>query len=362
MASDEASYRRVERRLWESFGLNPTEQRVHLQNLNVTVRVQEIGEGPPVVLIHGASVAGASWINLVKGLDGFRCIVLDRPGCGLSDPMPGAAGKADIDAVKRAADHLISDLLDALELPIAHVLGTSFGGFFALRGAAAAPGRVSRLGLYSWSMGVPMDHTAVVMRVAGIPGIGQVMARMPITRGAAKMMLRQIGLRDAIDSGKFNDEMLDWFMAVLRYTPTMLNEIRASPKVIQTDQGPQSGVAVHRRNARPSHQSGVLLLGRGRPERRSRDRQAVRGPAAALHPRTGTRRRPCPLDRRDRVGHLVHAGVSERLNGDAADRAAQWTLRRQVAESNRVSTCGSYRGQPKSASTPMIRLTTSYDT
>lgn len=237
MASDEASYRRVERRLWDSFGLEPTEQRVHLQNLNVTVRVQEIGEGPPVVLIHGASVAGASWINLVKGLDGFRCIVLDRPGCGLSDPMPGAAGKADIEAVKRAADHLISDLLDALELPMAHVLGTSFGGFFALRGAAAAPGRVSRLGLYSWSMGVPMDHTAVVMRVAGIPGIGQVMARMPITRGAAKMMLRQIGLRDAIDSGKFNDEMLDWFMAVLRYTPTMLNEIRASPKVIQPIKG-----------------------------------------------------------------------------------------------------------------------------
>lgn len=237
MASDEASYRRVERRLWESFGLDPTEQRVHLQNLNVTVRVQEIGEGPPVVLIHGASVAGASWVNLVKGLAGFRCIVLDRPGCGLSDPMPGAAGKADIDAVKRAADHLISDLLDALELPIAHVLGTSFGGFFALRGAAAAPGRVSRLGLYSWSMGVPMDHTAVVMRVAGIPAIGQVMARMPITRGAAKMMLRQIGLRDAIDSGKFNDEMLDWFMAVLRYTPTMRNEIRASPKVIQPIKG-----------------------------------------------------------------------------------------------------------------------------
>ena len=60
---------------------------------------------------------------------------------------------------------------------------------------------------------------------------------MPITRGAAKMMLRQIGLRDAIDSGKFNDEMLDWFMAVLRYTPTMRNEIRASPKVIQPIKG-----------------------------------------------------------------------------------------------------------------------------
>lgn len=223
--------------MWESFGLEPTEQRVHLRNLNVTVRVQEVGSGPAVVLIHGASVAGVSWINLVKGLGGFRSIVLDRPGCGLSDPMPGAAGKADIDAVKRAADHLIPDLLDALELPTAHVLGTSFGGFFALRGAAAAPERVSRVGLYSWSMGVPMERTPLVMRFAGIPAIGQVMARMPITRRAAKMMLRQVGLRGAIDSGKFNAEMLDWFMAVLRYTPTMLNEIRATPKVIQPIKG-----------------------------------------------------------------------------------------------------------------------------
>ena len=230
-------YRGAERRLWESFGLEPTEQRVHLQNLDVTVRVQEIGEGPPVLLIHGASVGGTSWVNLVQGLSGFRCIILDRPGCGLSDPIPGDAGKADIDAVKRAGDLLIPDLLDALGLPKAHVLGTSFGGFFTLRAAAAAPERVGRVVLYSWSMGVPMDHTPLVMRFAGIPGIGQITARMPISRASAKMMLRQVGLKGAIDSGRFNAEMLDWFVALLRFTPTLLNEIRATPKVITPVKG-----------------------------------------------------------------------------------------------------------------------------
>jgi 2-hydroxy-6-oxonona-2,4-dienedioate hydrolase len=237
VGSDVAKYRAAERRLWESFGLEPTEQRVHLQNLDVTVRVQEIGEGPPVLLIHGASVGGTSWVNLVQGLSGFRCIIADRPGCGLSDPMPGDAGKADIDAVKRAGDLLIPDLLDALRLPTAHVLGTSFGGFFALRAAAAAPERVRRMVLYSWSMGVPMDHTTLVMRFAGIPGIGQIMARMPISRASAKMMLRQVGLKGAIDSGKFSNEMLDWFVALLRYTPSMRNEIRATPKVITPVKG-----------------------------------------------------------------------------------------------------------------------------
>lgn len=232
MRSDEEKYRAAERRLWDSVGLEPSERRVHLPNLDVEVRIQEIGEGPPVVLVHGASNGGASWATLVQGLSGFRCIMIDRPGCGLSDPLPGGAGDADVDAVKRAADLLIPDLLDALAVLSAHVLGTSFGGFFALRAAAAAPERVRRVVLYSWSMGVPMDHTALVMRIAGVPGIGQITARMPVRRASAKMMLRQVGLKGAIDSGKFDATMLDWYVALLRHTPTLLNEIRATPKVI----------------------------------------------------------------------------------------------------------------------------------
>ena len=237
MRSDESQYRAAERRLWDSVGLQPSERRVHLRNLDVDVRVQEIGEGPPVVLIHGASNGGASWANLVQGLSGFRCIMIDRPGCGLSDPMPGDAGDADVDAVKRSADLLLPDLLDALSLPTAHVVGTSFGGFFALRAAAAAPERVRRVVLYSWSMGVPMDHTPLIMRFAGIPGIGQITGRMPVSRSSAKMMLRQVGLKGAIDSGKFDATMLGWYVALLRHTPTLLNDLRATPKMITPIRG-----------------------------------------------------------------------------------------------------------------------------
>lgn len=237
MGFNEAKYRNSERRLWASFGLEPIERRVHLENLDVTVRVREVGEGPAVVLVHGASVDGTSWVQLLQGLDGFRCIVLDRPGCGLSDPIPGDAGRAAVDAVMLAGDQVIPDLLDALEVPTAHVLGNSFGGFFALRAAAAAPGRINRVVLYSWSLGIPMDSTPLVMRFANIPGLGEATARLPMTRVAAKMMLRQVGLKGAIDSGKFNDDMLDWFVALLRNTPTLLNDIRSTPKVITPIRG-----------------------------------------------------------------------------------------------------------------------------
>jgi pimeloyl-ACP methyl ester carboxylesterase len=155
----------------------------------------------------------------------------------LSEPLRGNAGTAAIAAVQRAGDLLIPDVLDALRLPTAHVLGTSFGGFFALRGAAAAPDRVRRLMLFSWSMGLPMDHTPLIMRFAGIPGIGQLTARVPVSPASAKMMLRQVGLKGAIDSGKFNATMLDWFVALLRHTATLRNEIRATPKVITPVKG-----------------------------------------------------------------------------------------------------------------------------
>jgi pimeloyl-ACP methyl ester carboxylesterase len=237
MGSNEAKYRDAERRLWDSFGLKPTERRVHLKTLNVTVRIQELGEGPPVVLVHGASAAGASWVNLAKSLTGFRLILLDRPGCGLSDPLPGGAGAADDDAVKRAADQLVVDLLDALDLPTAHVLGNSLGAFFTLRAAAAAPARIDRVVLYSWSMGVPMETTPMVMRLAAIPGLGQMTGRMPMNGAAVKMMLRQIGLRHAINSGKFNADMIEWYVALMRQTPTLLNEIRSTPKVITPIKG-----------------------------------------------------------------------------------------------------------------------------
>jgi pimeloyl-ACP methyl ester carboxylesterase len=86
-------------------------------------------------------------------------------------------------------------------------------------------------------MGVAMDHTPLVMRFAGIPGLGQLTARMPVSRASAKMMLRQVGLKGAVDSGKFTAEMLDWFVALLRYTPSLRNEIRATPKVITPIKG-----------------------------------------------------------------------------------------------------------------------------
>jgi pimeloyl-ACP methyl ester carboxylesterase len=67
-------------------------------------------------------------------MDGFRCLMLDRPGAGLSGPLPKAF--EDVDSLAAFSDAFIIDVLDGLELDSAHVVATSYGGYAALRATA----------------------------------------------------------------------------------------------------------------------------------------------------------------------------------------------------------------------------------
>jgi 2-hydroxy-6-oxonona-2,4-dienedioate hydrolase len=235
MRKDVQLYLDAERRLWEHVGVTPVERVVALA-AGGRVRVQEVGDGPPFVLLHGGSISGASWASLAAALDGVRCILIDRPGCGLSDPIAGGPLR-DLLAVQRYADQLLGHLLDALELESAAVGATSYGGLFAFRGAAAQPDRVTKLIEYSWLMGAPSAGAPLTARIAAIPGLQSVMTRTPMTRGMVKRALRQFGLGRAIDSGAMDDVMLDWAHALLRHTDTLANDVRSSPKVFTPIRG-----------------------------------------------------------------------------------------------------------------------------
>ena len=148
---NEARYRQGEQALWTSTGAHPSERTIALDRTGNTIHIEEVGAGPPVAFVHGASNGGTSWASLVARLEGFRCIVMDRPGCGLSPRLPIRHG--DMAALAAFADDLVVDVLDAVGVAQAHVVGTSFGGYFALRAAAAHPDRVDRLVTLSWGFG-----------------------------------------------------------------------------------------------------------------------------------------------------------------------------------------------------------------
>lgn len=223
MGRDVSQFIAAERSLWSQYGITPVERRLRLRAGN-EVRCQEVGAGPPVVFVHGAAVAGSSWVLLADALrDAFRCILIDRPGCGLSDPVPNGPLR-DPTEFQQLADELVPDVLDSLELDSAAIACTSMGGFFGFRAAIAHPERISRIVEYSWPMGTPMRKVPVMMRLGSPAPMKSLMVRMPISARSVRLMLQQVGLRRAIESGTFDNEMIAWTLAVLKHTDTLRSE------------------------------------------------------------------------------------------------------------------------------------------
>ena len=231
---NELAYRAAEQRLWQSIGVAPVEQLIHLERNEVTVRIQEIGAGPPVVFIHGANTSGASWAKLAARMVGFRCLILDRPGTGLSQPLKR---RIDPSSLPEIAETLVVDILDALQLPSAHVVATSLGGYVALRTAAAWPERVDRMVQFSWPVGAPIKNLPWVLRAMAIPGLGRLAASMPANERSTRMLFKRMGHGAKLKDGRITQADIDCYLALLRDTDTLRNEIAPARALISPMRG-----------------------------------------------------------------------------------------------------------------------------
>ncbi|HUQ40614.1 MAG TPA: alpha/beta hydrolase [Acidimicrobiales bacterium] len=229
MRSDTA-YRAAEQQYWDTFGVSPREEWHDLPRTGCRVRVQVVGDGPPVVFLHGVNTGGTVWAPLAARLPQFRCLLVDRPGCGLSDPLPGRI--EDVASFATLAEGFTAELLDVAGIRRAPLVATSLGGYHALRSAAARPDRVSGVVQMGWTVGAPNDRVPLVMRLGGSRRLGRLMASMPAPKAAIRPMLARIGLRQAVQAGRVSDEMVTWFHALLARTPTMRHELDGSPPII----------------------------------------------------------------------------------------------------------------------------------
>jgi 2-hydroxy-6-oxonona-2,4-dienedioate hydrolase len=95
---------------------------------------------PDLVLLHGALASSAHVLHeLAPLLERFRVHAVDIVG----QSVKSADARPRVDNDEYGA--WLLDVLDGLALPRAHVVGVSWGGFVAIRLAAVAPERISRL-------------------------------------------------------------------------------------------------------------------------------------------------------------------------------------------------------------------------
>lgn len=237
--ADEARYRQAEQGWWDAFGLRPVERWVELPGLGTVVRVLEVGEGgPPVLFLHGASSGATSWAPLAARLAGrHRCLLVDRPGCGLSPASPRAlrfgsgSGRRRADAFDgfaALADELAVAVLDGLGVERAALVATSLGGHLGLRAAAAHPDRVERLVCLGWPVGAPGDPVPMTMRLASIGWLGRLGARLPVSSRMVRRILKRVG----IGADALGPAGVAWFRALVNRTPTVANELAAVPSVV----------------------------------------------------------------------------------------------------------------------------------
>ncbi|MBM9458334.1 alpha/beta fold hydrolase [Nocardioides sp. zg-536] len=106
-----------------------------------TLRYHEAGHGEPLLLLHGSGPGVTGWQNyrgvLAELAQHRRCLVLEFPGFGVSDPVEGHP--------MVMAESAVGVFLDALGLGAVDIIGNSMGGIVAAKVAIAEPQRVRRL-------------------------------------------------------------------------------------------------------------------------------------------------------------------------------------------------------------------------
>lgn len=121
--------------------------RQHLGTVEVggaTINYAEIGEGPPIVFVHGLGGCWQNWLeNMPRMAElGHRAIALDLPGFG-SSPMP--PWEISIPGYGK----LLGDFCERLDVGPCTLVGNSMGGFVAAEVAVGEPEWVDRLMLVS---------------------------------------------------------------------------------------------------------------------------------------------------------------------------------------------------------------------
>ena len=145
----------------------------------------EAGVGPVVVAVHGLGATKDSFLPTVVALsDRFRVIALDLPGFGDSDKPIGARYDAGYFAAA------VIDLLAALGLDRARLIGNSLGGRVALEVGLRHPDRVDRLALLApslaWRRDRPWARLVKLMR----PELGLVqLAPRPVVDGIVRRII-----------------------------------------------------------------------------------------------------------------------------------------------------------------------------
>ena len=248
----------AEQRLFAHHGLSPTSRFIRIDDPPMRVRVLEVGEGPPALMVHGGGGMVSLWASLLPQLSGRRLIAVDRPGHGLTD----AFDYRGVDA-RRHAVSFLSSIASALGLARVPVVANSMGGLWALWLAVDRPELVSGLALLGWPALLLDTSAPFPMRLLAIRGLGaRMMKAQKPTAAQARTIFASLGHGPVLD--RLSPLLFDCFAAgeaMPAYVPAYQSLLNAGLRL----RGARPGQGMTQDELLDVRQPVLLVVGRRDP-------------------------------------------------------------------------------------------------
>lgn len=166
------------------------------------VRVHIFGEGENVLVLHGWGDSGESWIPFAQSMASrYRCVLMDLPGAGESDPPPSTWGLADYVSC-------VEELIAELGLETFVLVGHSFGGKIASALAAKRPAGLNGLILVAAS-GVQGKRLSILARIYLFKFLKLLLKPCgQFGRSATEYLRSVFGSRDYVHAGSMREVMV----------------------------------------------------------------------------------------------------------------------------------------------------------
>ncbi len=191
-ATGERRYAELQRQLAETHGVDATSHVTETDSGGIHYLAAGPTDGEPLLLLHGLSTAGATWLPMVGSLtDTYRVLMPDRPGRGLSAVTEYPA------AVRPFMTAYLADMLDNLAIERPHVVGNSLGGLQAFL-LALDHDRADRLCLVGAPGGVSREFP-LPFRLLTVGGINRVLfwlSSRDSSPESAREDIEQVGVSD----------------------------------------------------------------------------------------------------------------------------------------------------------------------
>ena len=203
-----------------------------LRLAGMRIRYIDVGDGDPVLLLHGIGHSSLGWKHNLPALvqAGFRVIAVDTPGFGYSD-LPRAASLARF---QEFITDFILELLDTMCVDSCHLAGHSLGGDYAVTFALDHPDRVRRLVLAAPALGPRVSFMLRLLTLHVVGALPRPTLRQ--LRGTLRPFAVDASWLDEEEIAEFQRWLAEpgsqrWFLALLR-TSLRLRGVKPDPLLV----------------------------------------------------------------------------------------------------------------------------------